>query len=133
MAKSERRRRIPSPRRCRSGKNTVDSGAEAARGRSAGGGCSRAEREDEGAGVEELLVKSEFTPRPSQKGARSLRPEIPARGRNFRPAARETSRIKCHTQKLDTSDRKQWFRDKLGLRTRYQAVLIWYDTHVCKM
>ena len=43
------------------------------------------ERGRVGAGVDELLVRSEFTPRPSQIGARSLRPEIPARGRNFRP------------------------------------------------
>ena len=43
------------------------------------------ERGRVGAGVDELLVRSEFTPRPSQIGARSLRPEIPARRRKFRP------------------------------------------------
>ena len=35
------------------------------------------ERGRVGAGVDELLVRSEFTPRPSQIGARSLRTEIP--------------------------------------------------------
>ena len=45
--------------------------------------------------VEELLVRSKFTPRPSQKGARILRPEIPAQGaelpapRKFRPLGAE--------------------------------------------
>ena len=49
--------------------------------------------------VEELLVRSKFTPRPSQKGARSLRPEIPAPKGGISGLPPETSRIKMpHTK-----------------------------------
>ena len=90
--------------------------------------------------MEELLGTSQFTPRPCLKGTRSLRPEIPAQGAEV-PAPRggisglplEKLQEKLPQTKLDTSEREQWFRDKLGLRTRYQTVLIWYVTHVCKM
>ena len=50
MAKYERRRRIPSPRRGESGQELAESRAEAARWRTASGKGSRAEREVEGAG-----------------------------------------------------------------------------------
>ena len=87
-----------------------------------GGKGSRAGEKRVGArGWKNRSRRRQFTPRPSTYGARSLRPEVPAReaeipgtGNSGLPPEKLQEK-QAHT-KLDMSVRQHWFMDEMGLR-----------------
>ena len=105
-------------------------------GWTAEGAPGRREKE-EGVGVDELLGTSSSPRGPPKRVPGHLDRKFRPKGRKFRPPEvpapkggnsglpPEKLQKKTATHKLDMSDGKQWFRDKVGLRTRYQTVIIW--------
>ena len=145
MAKTRWWRVIPSTRRCRSSKGPTESRARVARWRSAGGGCSRAgERRKRAPGWGNCSGRASPPRGPPKREPSHLDRKFRAKVRNFRPPEISFPRGESSglppartpekgTQKLDMIERQHWFKDEMGLRRRFQTVIIWYYIHNCKM